>query len=125
MAILRVLGESPTTFELNARFSIGRAATNSLVLADDSQVSRDHAVVAPTSDGYLLTDLGSSNGTRIERDGKSWQVTPEVALQDGDIILVGASRLQFEAGNATRIGMAGAEQTVVGRVTPPRKSDQA
>ncbi len=120
MALLRMLGDDGRTFELDASFSIGRAAGNSLVLSDDGEVSREHAVIAPTGAAYTLTDLGSSNGTRVLRDGRDWQVSPEIALLDGDIIRIGGSQLQFEAGAATQVGMAFGEQTVVGRIIPPR-----
>jgi putative nucleotidyltransferase with HDIG domain len=42
----------------------GRLATLEIVL-DDSSVSRRHAEVRPTPDGWRLKDLGSTNGTYI------------------------------------------------------------
>ncbi len=121
MALLRMVGDGDgRTFDLDSPFSIGRSAGNSLVLADDGEVSREHAVVTPSGTAYTLTDLGSSNGTRVLRDGRNWQVSPEIALLDGDIIHIGGTQLQFEAGAATQVGMSLGEQTVVGRVIPPR-----
>lgn len=44
--------------------SIGRDRRCSPVL-DDPRVSAQHARIVPTPSGYVLTDLGSSNGTRV------------------------------------------------------------
>ncbi|MEM9488762.1 MAG: sigma 54-interacting transcriptional regulator [Myxococcota bacterium] len=44
--------------------SIGTAARNELVLSDNT-VSRYHAELARTANGILITDCGSTNGTRI------------------------------------------------------------
>ena len=43
---------------------IGRAPDNALVL-NEPAVSRYHARIAREADRYLITDLGSSNGTRL------------------------------------------------------------
>ena len=44
--------------------TIGRAPGNDYVV-DDLLVSRNHARLIPTADGYLVEDLGSSNGTYV------------------------------------------------------------
>jgi hypothetical protein len=43
---------------------IGTAPDNELVLNDDT-VSRLHAEILKTKDGYLIRDLGSTNGTFV------------------------------------------------------------
>ncbi len=106
------------TFELTARFRAaeGGAGPGSLVLPDgrrvslgekvatigrlsecdvvlsDSNVSRRHAEVRPSGTGYVLADLGSTNGTRI-----NGALVKERVLSDGDEITVGSTRLRFEA----------------------------
>lgn len=70
---------------------IGRGAEATVRLTDSS-VSRRHAEVRPTGDGYVVVDLGSTNGTRVNGGGVS-----ERPLQDGDTISVGDSQLRFEA----------------------------
>ncbi len=53
------------TLELDAeRMTFGRADDNQLVLADDS-VSSHHGEVAYDGSSWTLTDLGSTNGTKI------------------------------------------------------------
>src|SRR4051794_32907370 len=45
-------------------YTLGRAATNSIVLKDDL-CSRDHAEVSYSGNRWRVRDLGSLNGTRV------------------------------------------------------------
>ncbi len=119
MATLRLLDDPQSTFVLGEEFTIGRTSGNTLILGDDSEVSRQHARIAQSGLNYTLSDLGSSNGTHIERDGRRWQVAPDIALRDGDIVLIGRSRLVFEADAEAMAGVTAAPETIVGRVIPP------
>jgi len=47
---------------LKNEITIGRGTENDIVLLDQT-ISRNHARIAKTREGYLLTDLGSFNGT--------------------------------------------------------------
>ena len=78
------LGEAPIV--------IGRA-TDAGVQLTDTSVSRRHAEVRPSGDGFVVVDLGSTNGTRVNGAGLS----SERKLADGDTISVGDSLLRFEA----------------------------
>jgi len=69
--------------------SIGRSEDNDLVLSDGS-VSRHHAKIIKTNKGYVISDLGSFNGTRV--NGKSIQSSP---LRQDDEIRVGIVKLNF------------------------------
>jgi hypothetical protein len=69
-------------------FLIGRAETCDLVLGDET-VSRRHAQLSRTSVGWLLSDLGSTNGTRVN----GWRVK-QVRLRPGDRVQVGRVRLR-------------------------------
>ena len=75
----------------DAAFTIGRASEAEVRLSDTS-VSRRHAEVRPTGDGWTIVDLGSTNGTRVN----GVPVTDH-RLQDGDTITVGDASLRFEA----------------------------
>jgi hypothetical protein len=79
-----VLGEHVVT--------IGRLPTSTIVLGDPN-VSRQHAEIRPAGDGYVVVDLGSTNGTRVNgvRVG-------EHQLRDGDELMFGSTRVVFEAG---------------------------
>ena len=78
------------TFPLVAdRCSIGRAMDNDVVLPE-SGVSRYHAAVRVTGEGYLLEDLGSTNGVLL--NGKP---ATNTVVRDGDRLQVGTTELVF------------------------------
>lgn len=66
--------------------SIGRLASNTLVI-NDSQVSLQHAEVRPEGAGYVLIDLGSSNGTLLNGQLLFPQIPQP--LRNGDLIAIG------------------------------------
>ncbi|WP_437547627.1 sigma 54-interacting transcriptional regulator [Sorangium sp. So ce367] len=69
---------------------IGSARGNQLVLTDQA-VSRHHCVITVTPQGFLLRDLGSTNGTRVSG------IRVEAAYLDpGALIGVGQSTLRFD-----------------------------
>ena len=63
-------------------------------------VSRQHALLHPTDEHLLLTDLGSTNGTY--KNGALLESFQPTALQDRDIIALGG--LQFQLRTAGRVG---------------------
>lgn len=84
--------------------TIGRADTNRLVLAD-AQVSRHHARLVPRDGLLVLTDLGSTNGTRV-----NGLAVHEIPVGAGDEIRIGRSRIIIEAvdgGAPERAGVHG------------------
>jgi pSer/pThr/pTyr-binding forkhead associated (FHA) protein len=72
--------------------TIGRTNDNTIVL-DSQRVSRHHARVEQTADGFILHDLGSGNGTFV-----NGQKVTDRKLEDGDTIHIGGFRLLFKAG---------------------------
>lgn len=71
--------------------NIGRAEYNDLVIADPS-VSTTHAKLQRKDDVWVLTDLGSTNGTQVEGE----PVTGETALTPGTTIRFGDVAALFE-----------------------------
>jgi hypothetical protein len=69
---------------------IGRLPECGVVL-EDSNVSRRHAELRRAGDGVVLTDLGSTNGTKVNGAPVREQV-----LVSGDEVSVGSTRLIFE-----------------------------
>ena len=67
-------------------FTIGRDQRCDLYIADMT-VSRLHARLARDGDGWLLSDLGSSNGTRVN----GWRLRAAVPVQPGDTITFGSA----------------------------------
>jgi pSer/pThr/pTyr-binding forkhead associated (FHA) protein len=83
------VGES---FPINGeRMAIGRRP-DSAVFLDDVTVSRDHALLIRRNDHWYLDDLGSLNGTYVNRSRiESHQ------LQEGDEVQIGKYKLTFHA----------------------------
>jgi pSer/pThr/pTyr-binding forkhead associated (FHA) protein len=55
-----------TRNEVAGRVTIGRVGCD-LVLPD-AKVSKRHAVISPTPDGFVINDLQSTNGTFVNGD---------------------------------------------------------
>ncbi len=75
----------------DSRIRIGRAGDNEAVL-DDPRSSRVHAIVERTGDGWVLTDMGSRNGTRL-----NGRPVSEAILRGRDKIQIGKSTVLFES----------------------------
>ena len=67
------------------RFTIGRTRDCDLALADLS-VSRMHALLVRREEGWVLSDLGSHNGTRLN----GWLVREPVQVRSGDRVDFGS-----------------------------------
>ena len=81
----------------------GRDASADVRLAeDDLATSREHAVVRPDGDGYVLENRGA-NGTRVN----DVLVTHERRLRDGDRLRMGRTEARFRDGASEPAGGAG------------------
>lgn len=84
----RLLRRRPASLSLPPgaprRFTIGRELACDMTLADDT-VSRWHASLQRGPDGWLLADLGSTNGTRLN----GWRVTSPSPVRAGDLVTFG------------------------------------
>ncbi|MCJ7567952.1 MAG: FHA domain-containing protein [Anaerolineales bacterium] len=88
-------GPNPgTVFELTKDVSlIGRDVTNDVIVGD-AEVSRQHARLTRTPGGYVLEDLGSTNGTFVNGERL---VAPRV-MNPGDLVALGETiSLTFNA----------------------------
>src|SRR5687767_3370041 len=79
-------------FELPDKPTLVGRESRSLPLSDNT-VSRRHAELMPGEDGWVLRDLGSSNGTYIN----GLRVTNRYSLKLGDQIRVGRTLMVFGA----------------------------
>ncbi|RXL61999.1 FHA domain-containing protein, partial [Citrobacter sp. AAK_AS5] len=77
---------------LNEVMRLGRADDNHTVLRDRF-VSSHHAEISREAGGYVLRDLGSTNGTF--RNGA--RLDKSVVLQEGDRIGIGTSMFTFHS----------------------------
>ncbi len=75
--------------------TIGRASTNATwdIRLEDSTVSRPHARIERQKGTYILTDLGSANGTLVN----DCLIVEPFRLRDGDAIGIGKTRLIFRS----------------------------
>lgn len=64
----------------------------------EAKVSRRHARITCRDGRYFLEDLGSTNGTFVNRGRRLAPGQPQ-ALQDGDEIIVGKTFLRFHVGS--------------------------
>ena len=69
---------------------VGSGPANDVRLTDDT-VSSSHVSIEQTKDGYLLKDLGSTNGTRVN----GVPVVEAFLLRGADLTL-GDTRLRFQ-----------------------------
>lgn len=77
-----------------SRTSIGREPGND-IFCDDSSISRNHAQILKTDEGFVLEDCRSTNGTYV--DGLAITRQP---LADGSKIQVGNHIFKFLAGDS-------------------------
>jgi pSer/pThr/pTyr-binding forkhead associated (FHA) protein len=75
-----------------ATATIGRHASNDICIPEQ-HVSRQHAVINSRSGLFVLTDLGSANGTFLNDQ----QLAQPLPLMDGDVIRLYVPLLQFSA----------------------------
>jgi hypothetical protein len=71
------------------RMTVGRRPDSDVFL-DDVTVSRDHALIVRRNGGFWLDDLGSLNGTYVNR-----RRIDSHRLEDGDELQVGKYKLTF------------------------------
>ncbi len=107
---VRVDGDGPPVLVLDRgadagqMFALGDAITTAgrnpdcTVFLDDVTVSRKHASIRETPDGYIIRDEGSLNGTYVNDHRIS-----SALLRSGDELLIGKFRLLFlDAGDPRR-----------------------
>lgn len=78
------------------RIVLGRAPDCTLIVAEP-RVSRHHAELHREGNGYVLADLGSTNGTYLN----GHLLTRPLALRDGDVVEIGSARLVYRDPEAT------------------------
>jgi FHA domain-containing protein len=83
-------GRSGEAFNVTGeRMTIGRSP-DAEVFLDDVTVSRNHALIVRRNDGLYIDDLGSLNGTYVNR-----RRIESHKLDDGDEIQVGKYKLSY------------------------------
>lgn len=103
-ARLRTQGTAtPVEFVLEARTTLIGRSPQCDIHVDEPLASRRHAEIVREPWRYLISDVGSRNGTLV--NGES--LDSEKQLRHGDVIQVATTRLQFEDPNATIVEASG------------------
>ncbi|WP_308799491.1 FHA domain-containing protein [Agromyces silvae] len=102
----RLMGEGPVEVIVTRRALLGRAPDRSASPVPDAEpivvndpartVSKTHAVAEPGDGVLLVTDLGSTNGVRIERAGAAPTEVARgatAAVAHGEVLVLGEFRL--------------------------------
>jgi predicted component of type VI protein secretion system len=108
-------GPNPgTTYDLTKEVSLlGRDVSNDIILGD-AEISRQHSRLTRTPGGYVLEDLGSTNGTFVNGERL---MAPRV-LNPGDLVALGENvSLTFDAATPE------AAATVASTVAQPDEAD--
>lgn len=86
-------GASGTHTLTAAVTTFGRKAGNDVVLTGDAFVSGSHAKVIFEGGKYLVIDVGSTNGTRL--NGRKLAANAPIPLADGDTLQFGQTSFTF------------------------------
>lgn len=89
----------------NEPLTIGRHASNTIQI-DDEAASNYHSEVSHENIGFVVTDLGSTNGTRVKpKEKNEFEKIVKTPLSPGMQILIGKTLLEFQ-----NIGAPAAEE---------------
>ena len=92
---LQLEGDVPQSFAINETpFAIGRDPANNLPIDESftgwQTVSRQHALISRHERGYVIEDLGSQNGVRV-----NGRLTPKNLLRNGWQVSIGGVAFRF------------------------------
>ena len=79
------------SFPLGGELTIGRSEQCQVHVQGDTYVSSVHARIFPRDGSYMVEDLGSTNGTYLNRR----RITAPAELQRGDRVKVGKTVLEM------------------------------
>jgi hypothetical protein len=85
-----ILFDGKRTLLAGERMTVGRSRDCEIVI-EDPNVSRRHAEVRKTIEGWMIVDLGSTNGVKV--NGRR---VHDAVLSPGDEITLGLIRLDYE-----------------------------
>lgn len=85
---------SAKDLQAKASVIVGRSPSHADVLINDPEMSRAHAAVRASAGGYMIEDMGSTNGTMVN-GAPAGQGNP-VVIRDGDSIFFGSVKLKVE-----------------------------
>jgi pSer/pThr/pTyr-binding forkhead associated (FHA) protein len=116
------VGPNPgKVFELTMdSMSIGREASNDIVV-QEAELSRNHARISRRGGAFVLEDLGSTNGTFVNRQ----RITSPRTLAPGDEIGLGENVVVVFQGEGAAATVAASGRAPATRQPPPPPPPQA
>jgi class 3 adenylate cyclase len=104
------------TLDDGGTVNVGRRTENDVALAWDQEVSREHAQLLRSEEGWTLVDVGSRNGSYLNGQ----RVSGRQPLRDGDVLRFGDTVVLFRAPAAERrqISLAPDQVTYMGTRPP-------
>lgn len=93
MVVVKRGPNAGSKFVLDADVTRAGRHPNSDIFLDDITVSRTHAEIARVEGGFVVRDMGSLNGTYVNRER-----IDETRLSNGDELQIGKFKLVFFAG---------------------------
>lgn len=78
-------------YSCDSTLTFGRESHSDVTL-NDPQASRSHAVLRQMGNQYILSDMGSTNGTYLNKR----RIHEATAVKDGDTIRIGSSEFVFK-----------------------------
>ncbi len=113
LSVLQGVDQGTVYVSRQTSAGVGTASDNDIQLSDPF-ASRHHGRLTLVAGRWIYRDLGSTNGSTIDRSGKRITLgagNAELKLEPGDLILVGQSALRFSFPTAKEASAA--NQTVV------------
>ncbi|NNE94774.1 MAG: FHA domain-containing protein [Acidimicrobiales bacterium] len=89
VVILEPVEHAGLVYPVVNQLTIGRSASCDVTL-DDTFVSSQHARIARTDHGLVVSDLGSTNGTYVNRE----KVTTPIQVSSGTRVQIGSTVLE-------------------------------
>ena len=78
------------------RNKIGKSADCEPSFPEDEAMSGEHCQIFERDGQVVVNDLGSTNGTILERDGRKGKITGQTELKDDDYLVLGSTRLRVQ-----------------------------
>ena len=91
LKVLEPVERRGRVYELSDELTVGRAGGCQVALGDDTYVSQLHARVFRREGQFYVEDLGSTNGTYVNRK----KVTAPIAIRKGDRLQVGKTVMEL------------------------------
>jgi hypothetical protein len=110
--ILKGAAGEVTEYPLGDSNVLGRSTTADVRLTD-REVSRKHSQIDLAGDKFVLSDLGSSNGTFLNGE----RILEPTPLEEGDEVMIGTSKMEFRL---TRGGLRPKNAEIVHTGAPER-----